>query len=135
MSSGRLVPYRSRMERVLLERLRRVPLPVGDAALAVAVVIVNVVAIRVATEPGSRPLNPLAYALAVSYGVLLLARRRWPLGAADHRVLHVRGYSRRRRPGGDADGGGVRQLPAADVAAGDPAAARRGGAQPPGVAG
>src|SRR6266516_2862090 len=80
MSSGRLVPYRSRMERVLLERLRRVPLPVGDAALAVAVVIVNVVAIRVATEPGSRPLNPLAYALAVSYGVLLLARRRWPLG-------------------------------------------------------
>src|SRR6266498_3076150 len=83
MSSGRLVPYRSRMERVLLERLRRVPLPVGDAALAVAVVIVNVVAIRVATEPGSRPLNPLAYALAVSYGVLLLlgeavrSRRAW----------------------------------------------------------
>jgi signal transduction histidine kinase len=32
----------------------------------------------VATEPGSRPLNPLAYALAASYGVLLLARRRWP---------------------------------------------------------
>jgi signal transduction histidine kinase len=80
MSSGRLVPYRSRMESVLWEWLRRVPLPVGDAALAVAVVIVNVVAIRVATEPGSRPLDPLAYALAVSYGVLLLARRRWPLG-------------------------------------------------------
>ncbi|HEV8652017.1 MAG TPA: sensor histidine kinase [Actinomycetes bacterium] len=68
------------METRLWERLRRVPAPVVDAGLAVAVVVVNVIAIGVATEPGSRPLNPLAYALAASYGVLLLARRRWPLG-------------------------------------------------------
>jgi signal transduction histidine kinase len=72
--------YRSRMWRLVWERLRRVPAPVGDAALALAVVAVNVVAIGVAREPGARPLDPLAYALASSYGILLLSRRRWPLG-------------------------------------------------------
>jgi signal transduction histidine kinase len=61
-------------------RLRRVPAPVGDAALAAAVVVANVIAMRVATEPGARPLGPFAYLLAVSFGVLLLVRRRWPLG-------------------------------------------------------
>ncbi len=74
------VSYRSRMKTRLWKRLRQVPAPLGDAALAVAVAVVNLVAISVATEPGSRPLNWLAYALATSYGVLLLARRRWPLG-------------------------------------------------------
>jgi signal transduction histidine kinase len=64
----------------LWERLRWVPAPLGDAGLAAAVVVVNLIAIDVATEPGARPLNALAYALAVSYGVLLLGRRRWPLG-------------------------------------------------------
>ena len=74
------VPYRTRMETGLRQWLRRVPAPLGDAAIAAAVVVVNVIAIRVATEPGSRPLNAGAYALATSYGVLLLVRRRWPLG-------------------------------------------------------
>jgi signal transduction histidine kinase len=68
------------MERALRDQLGRVPAAVGDVALAAAVVAINVIAIGVATEPNSRPLNPLAYALAASYGVLLLARRRWPLG-------------------------------------------------------
>jgi signal transduction histidine kinase len=68
------------METRLWERLRRVPAPLGDAALAVAVAVVNVIAIGVATEPRARPLDPFAYTLAISYGVLLLARRRWPLG-------------------------------------------------------
>jgi signal transduction histidine kinase len=72
--------YRSRMWRFAWERLRRVPAPVGDAVLAVAVVAVNVVAVGVSREPSARPPDPLAYALATSYGVLLLARRRWPLG-------------------------------------------------------
>jgi signal transduction histidine kinase len=72
--------YRSRMWRLVWERLRRVPAPVGDAVLAVAVVAVNVVAVGVSREPGARPLDPLAYALASSYGILLLSRRRWPLG-------------------------------------------------------
>jgi signal transduction histidine kinase len=61
-------------------RLRRVPAPVGDAALAAAVAVANVIAIQVATEPGARPLNAGAYVLAGTYGVLLLVRRRWPLG-------------------------------------------------------
>ena len=68
------------METGLWQRRRRVPAPVGDAALAAAVVAVNVIAIGVATEPNSRALDPFAYALAASYGILLLARRRWPLG-------------------------------------------------------
>jgi signal transduction histidine kinase len=72
--------YRSHMWRHVWERLRRVPAPVGDAVLAVAVVAVNVVAVGVSREPSARPPDPLAYALATSYGVLLLARRRWPLG-------------------------------------------------------
>ncbi|HZD67719.1 MAG TPA: sensor histidine kinase [Actinomycetes bacterium] len=61
-------------------RLRRAPAPLVDALIAVAVAVANVIAVRVATEPGSRPLNAAAYALAVGYGALLLGRRRWPLG-------------------------------------------------------
>jgi signal transduction histidine kinase len=68
------------MNTVLGRWLRRVPIPVGEAALAAAVVAVNVTAVAVATEPGARPPDGVAYALAVSYGVVLLARRRWPLG-------------------------------------------------------
>jgi signal transduction histidine kinase len=74
------VPYRTCMAMRLWGWLRRVPAPIGDAALAVAVVVANLIAVSVATEAGSRPPDPLAYALAASYGVLLLARRRWPLG-------------------------------------------------------
>ena len=56
------------------------PAPVADAGLAAAVAAVNVIAVDVSTEPNALPPNALAYALAVSYGVLLLGRRRWPLG-------------------------------------------------------
>jgi signal transduction histidine kinase len=68
------------MDSALWARLRRAPPPLLDAALAVAVAAVNLIAIGVATEPGARPLDALAYALAVGYGAVLLARRRWPLG-------------------------------------------------------
>jgi signal transduction histidine kinase len=71
------VSYRGSMGTGLWER---VPAPLLDAAIAAAVAAVNVVAIGVATEPGSRPVNAFAYALAVGYGALLLGRRRWPLG-------------------------------------------------------
>lgn len=74
------VSYRNRMEKGLWEWVRRAPPLLGDAALALAVVVVNVIAVSVATEPGSRRPDALAYALAVGYGPLLLARRRWPLG-------------------------------------------------------
>lgn len=50
-----------------------------DVGLAVVVAAANTVAISVASEPGSRPPDALAYALGIVIGALLLARRRWPL--------------------------------------------------------
>ena len=64
----------------LRERLRRVPAPVVDALLAVAVAAVTAAAVQVAVEPHSTPPNAFAYVLAATFGALLLLRRRWPLG-------------------------------------------------------
>jgi signal transduction histidine kinase len=66
--------------KALRERLRRTPAPVVDALLAVAVAAVTAAAVRVAVEPHSTPPDAFAYLLAVSFGAVLLLRRRWPLG-------------------------------------------------------
>ena len=58
--------------------LRRVPAPLVDAGLAVAVAAAVAVAIRVAPEQG-RPPDAGAYTLALAIGGLALVRRRWPL--------------------------------------------------------
>jgi hypothetical protein len=58
----------------LQQRLRRVPAPVVDAGLAVAVTI----GIRLAPGPGKRP-DAVAYALGLIIAALTLARRRWPI--------------------------------------------------------
>ena len=58
--------------------LRRVPAPLVDAGLAVAVAAAVAVAIRVAPEQG-RPPDAGAYSLALVIGALALVRRRWPL--------------------------------------------------------
>jgi hypothetical protein len=58
--------------------LRRVPAPVVDAGLAVALTVAVAVAISVAPEQG-RPPDAGAYALAPVIGALALFRRRWPL--------------------------------------------------------
>lgn len=55
------------------------PAIVVDAALAVLVAGANTVAISVASEPGARPPDALAYALGVTIAAPLLARRQWPL--------------------------------------------------------
>ena len=63
----------------LRERLRRVPAPVIDAGLAVALAVANTIGIRVAAGPGARP-DAVAYACGLTIAALALARRRWPLG-------------------------------------------------------
>src|SRR5215211_3506918 len=71
-----VVPYGDSMTVAWFRhRPARVPAWVVDAGWAVVVTI----AIRAATEPGARPRDLLAYALGWTIGVLLLARRRWPL--------------------------------------------------------
>jgi signal transduction histidine kinase len=64
----------------LRARLRRVPAPVVDALLAVAVAAVTAAAVQVAVEPHSSAPDAFAYLLAVAFGAVLLVRRRWPLG-------------------------------------------------------
>jgi class 3 adenylate cyclase len=61
------------------QRLRRVPAPVVDAGLAVALAVANTIGIRVTPAPGARP-DAFAYALGLTIAALALARRRWPLG-------------------------------------------------------
>jgi serine phosphatase RsbU (regulator of sigma subunit) len=51
-----------------------------DAGLAVVVAVAVSVAISVTRSPGARPPDALAYALAVTIGAVVLARRGWPVG-------------------------------------------------------
>jgi class 3 adenylate cyclase len=59
-------------------RLRRVPAPLVDVGLAVALTVAVAVAITFGPEQGREP-DALAYALAPTIGALSLLRRRWPL--------------------------------------------------------
>jgi len=58
-------------------RLRRLPEPVVDAGLALAVAVAVTVAITVGPEQG-RPPDAYAYLLGPTLGALALVRRRWP---------------------------------------------------------
>jgi class 3 adenylate cyclase len=60
------------------QRLRRVPAPVVDAGLALALAVANTIGIRVASVPGARP-DAFAYACGLTIAALALVRRRWPL--------------------------------------------------------
>ena len=51
-----------------------------DAGWAVAVALAVTVTIRTAQEPNTHRPDLLAYALGITIGALLLARRRWPVG-------------------------------------------------------
>jgi class 3 adenylate cyclase len=64
----------------LRHRPARVPAWVVDAGWAVVVAVAVTITIRTAQEPDTRPPDLLAYALGVTIGALLLARRRWPVG-------------------------------------------------------
>jgi class 3 adenylate cyclase len=63
----------------LRQRLRRLPAPVVDVGLAVALAVANTIGIRAAPAPGARP-DAVAYACGLTIAALALARRRWPLG-------------------------------------------------------
>jgi adenylate cyclase len=60
-------------------RLRRVPAPVVDAALAVGLALAVTVAITVSPEQGGQAPGTAAYALGPAIGAVTLFRRRWPL--------------------------------------------------------
>jgi class 3 adenylate cyclase len=62
----------------LRQRLRRIPAPVVDAGLALALAVANTIGIRVALGPGVRS-DAFAYACGLTIAALALARRRWPL--------------------------------------------------------
>src|SRR5512133_3712463 len=62
----------------LRQRLGRVPAPVVDAGLAVALAVANTIGIRVAPGPGKQP-DAVASACGLIIAALALARRRWPL--------------------------------------------------------
>jgi adenylate cyclase len=67
------------MRRSWWSRLRRVPAPVVDAALALGLAVAVTIAIRVApAEGGERTLG--AYTLGLTMAALIMFRRRWPLG-------------------------------------------------------
>jgi class 3 adenylate cyclase len=74
----------------LRQRLRRVPAPVVDALLAVALAMAIMIAIPVAPPQGRRP-DALAYGLGLMIAGLVLVRRRWPLGVllASTAILQV----------------------------------------------
>jgi hypothetical protein len=62
----------------LRQRLQRLPAPVVDAGLAVALAVANTIGIRVALGPGARS-DAVAYACGLTIAALALVRRRWPL--------------------------------------------------------
>ena len=81
----------------LRQRLRRVPRPVVDAGLAVALAVAVTIGIRVAAGPGARP-DAFAYACGLTIAALTLARRRWPLAVllasvATLQVYYLSGYT------------------------------------------
>jgi class 3 adenylate cyclase len=73
------------------QRLRRVPAPVVDAALAVALAVALTIGIRVAPGPGARP-DAFAYAYGLTIAALTLARRRWPLAVLLASVVTLQVY-------------------------------------------
>src|SRR3712207_1157867 len=68
-----------------------------DGGLAVVVAVT--IAISVTYERGSQPPDTLAYALGVTIGALVLARRRWPLGVLVASVVTLQVYYFANYPG------------------------------------
>jgi class 3 adenylate cyclase len=82
----------------LRQRLRRVPAPVVDAGLAVALAAAITIAIPVAPLQGRRP-DALAYGLGWTIAALALVRRRWPLAVLALSAATLQLYYRLGYPG------------------------------------
>jgi adenylate cyclase len=78
--------------------LRRVPAPLVDVGLAVALTAAVAVAITVGPEQGREP-DALAYAFAPVIGALSLLRRRWPLAVLLASAVALFLYNRPANPG------------------------------------
>ncbi len=74
------------------------PRPI-DVGLAVVVAVATMVAISVASFPGTRSPDNLAYAHGVAIGALVLVRRRWPVGVLVASFLLLQIYSLANYPG------------------------------------
>lgn len=73
--------YRERVTAMATaRRLRRVPPPVVDSGLAVAVAVMVTIGVSGNPEPEGKPGDLLAYGLGLALAAALLVRRRWPLG-------------------------------------------------------
>jgi serine phosphatase RsbU (regulator of sigma subunit) len=81
------------------ERLARLRPHLIDAGLAVVVAVAVAIAISVAREAGSQPPDALAYALGTTIAVLVLGRRRWPVGVLVASVVTLQVYYLLNYPG------------------------------------
>jgi class 3 adenylate cyclase len=77
-------------------RLRRLPAPAIDAALALGLAVAVTVAIRVAPSPGRAP---GAYTLGLTVAALVMFRRRWPLWVLLGSALALQLYGLTNYPG------------------------------------
>jgi class 3 adenylate cyclase len=78
-------------------RLRRLPAPVIDAALALGLAVAVTIAIRVAPAQGGR--TPGAYSLGLAVAALVMFRRRWPLGVLLGSAVALQAYGLTNYPG------------------------------------
>jgi class 3 adenylate cyclase len=79
-------------------RLRRLPAPVIDAALALGLAVAVTIAIRVAPAQGGGR-TPGAYSLGLAVAALVMFRRRWPLGVLLGSAVALQAYGLTNYPG------------------------------------
>jgi class 3 adenylate cyclase len=79
-------------------RLRRLPLPVIDATLALGLAVAVTIAIRVAPTQGVGR-APGAYSLGLTVAALVIFRRRWPLGVLLGSAVALQLYGMTNYPG------------------------------------
>jgi class 3 adenylate cyclase len=84
--------------RFLRWRPRRVPAPVVDAGLAVALAVAITIAIDVGPEQG-RPPNALSYGMGLTIAALSLVRRRWPVAVLLASAATLQAYNQVDNPG------------------------------------
>jgi heme exporter protein D len=81
------------------ERLGHVRPHAIDVGLAILVAVADTIAVSVTREAGSRPPYTFAYALGITIGVLVLVRRRWPVGVLVASVVTLQVYFSASYPG------------------------------------